>query len=38
VGLIPRDALDRTAAYFPKLENFSEAKILEFQIDQCFGE
>ncbi|HJY31115.1 MAG TPA: glutamate formimidoyltransferase [Pyrinomonadaceae bacterium] len=38
VGLIPRDALDRTAAYFPKLENFSEAKILELQIDQCFGE
>ena len=36
VGLIPQDALDRTAAYFPKLENFSDAKILEHQIDQCF--
>ena len=35
VGLVPRDALDRNAAYFPKLENFSEAKILEHQIDQC---
>src|SRR5215216_1129187 len=38
VGLIPRDALDRNAAYFKKLENFSEAKILEHQIDQCSGE
>jgi glutamate formiminotransferase len=36
VGLIPRDALDRNAAYFPKLENFSDAKILEHQIDQCW--
>jgi len=35
VGLIPRDSLDRNAAYFTKLENFSEAKILEHQIDQC---
>ncbi|HJU92553.1 MAG TPA: glutamate formimidoyltransferase [Pyrinomonadaceae bacterium] len=35
VGLIPRNALDREAAYFRKLENFSEAKILEHQIDQC---
>jgi glutamate formiminotransferase len=35
VGLVPRDALDRNAAYFSKLENFSEAKILEHQIDQC---
>lgn len=35
VGLVPRDALDREAAYFGKLENFSEAKILEHQIDQC---
>jgi glutamate formiminotransferase len=35
VGLVPRDALDRNAAYFTKLENFSEAKILEHQIDQC---
>lgn len=38
VGLIPRDALDRNAAYFNKLENFSEAKILEHQIDQCASE
>ena len=35
VGLVPRDALDRDAAYFQKLENFSESKILEHQIDQC---
>lgn len=35
VGLVPRDALDRNAAYFTKLENFSDAKILEHQIDQC---
>lgn len=35
VGLVPRNALDRNAAYFTKLENFSDAKILEHQIDQC---
>ncbi len=35
VGLVPRNALDREAAYFSKLENFSEAKILEHQIDRC---
>lgn len=35
VGLVPRNALDRNAAYFTKLENFSEARILEHQIDQC---
>ena len=35
VGLIPRNALDRDAAYFSKLQNFSEAKILEHQIDLC---
>lgn len=35
VGLVPRDAVDRNAAYFTKLEDFSEAKILEHQIDQC---
>ena len=35
VGLVPRDALDREAAYFRKLENFTEAKILEHQIAQC---
>lgn len=35
VGLVPRAALDREAAYFSKLEDFSEAKILEHQIDLC---
>jgi glutamate formiminotransferase len=35
VGLVPRNALDREAAYFRKLENFSESKILEHQIEQC---
>ena len=35
VGLIPRNSLDREAAYFKKLENFSESKILEHQINQC---
>ena len=35
VGLIPQTALDRNASYFTKLENFSESKILEHQIDQC---
>ena len=35
VGLVPRNALDREGEYFRKLENFSEAKILEHQIDQC---
>jgi glutamate formiminotransferase len=29
VGLVPRAALDRNAAYFPLLENFSEIMILE---------
>lgn len=36
VGLVPRDALDREAEYFRKLENFSEATILENQIDGCY--
>lgn len=35
VGLIPQNALDREATYFSKLGNFSEAKILEHQIDLC---
>ena len=35
VGLIPRNALDREAAYFSRLENFSESKILEHQIASC---
>jgi len=36
VGLVPRNALDRDAEYFSKLENFSEATILENQIEKCF--
>src|ERR1700752_782475 len=35
VGLVPRNALNREAEYFSKLENFSEAKILENQIANC---
>jgi glutamate formiminotransferase len=35
VGLVPRNALDREAAYFTRLEDFSEAKILEHQIAKC---
>jgi glutamate formiminotransferase len=35
VGLLPRAALNRDAEYFRKLENFSEAKILENQIANC---
>ena len=35
VGLVPRAALNRDAAYFSKLENFSESKILENQIAEC---
>ena len=37
VGLIPRAALDREAAYFSKLENSSESKILEHQIANCLS-
>ncbi|HET6972819.1 MAG TPA: glutamate formimidoyltransferase [Pyrinomonadaceae bacterium] len=37
VGLVPRNALDRNAAYFSKLENFSESKILEHQIREICG-
>jgi len=36
VGLVPRNALDRDAQYFRKLENFSEATILENQIEKCY--
>ena len=36
VGLVPRDALDREAEYFRKLENFSEETILENQIAKCY--
>jgi len=35
VGLVPEKALDREAAYFEKLENFSDGKILEVRIAQC---
>lgn len=35
VGLAPRNALDREAEYFRKLENFSESTILENRIDNC---
>ena len=35
VGLVPRAALNRAAAYFSKLQDFSEAKILEHQIERC---
>jgi glutamate formiminotransferase len=34
VGLVPEVALDRKATYFSKLANFSESKILEYQIAQ----
>jgi glutamate formiminotransferase len=37
VGLVPRNALDRKAEFFAKLENFSEEKILENQIAKCFA-
>ena len=37
VGLVPRNALDREAEYFSKLENFSEATILENQIEKCYS-
>lgn len=36
VGLVPRNALDREAEYFAKLESFSEDTILENQIAKCF--
>jgi len=36
VGLVPRNALDREAEYFEKLESFSESTILENQIERCF--
>jgi glutamate formiminotransferase len=35
VGLVPQDALDRQAEYFPKLENFNEGLILENRIAEC---
>jgi glutamate formiminotransferase/glutamate formiminotransferase/formiminotetrahydrofolate cyclodeaminase len=33
VGLLPRTALDRSAAYFPLLENFRETLVLETLLD-----
>lgn len=33
VGLLPRAALDRSAAYFPLLENFRETLVLEALLD-----
>lgn len=35
VGLVPRDALDPTAEYFAKLENFHDGLILENRIAEC---
>lgn len=35
VGLVPSDALDRGAEYFSKLDNFSEATILENRLANC---
>lgn len=35
VGLVPEKALDRSAGYFGKLENFSEDKILENRLRAC---
>jgi len=35
VGLVPRNALERSAEYFEKLENFSEDKILENRLRAC---
>ena len=35
VGLVPEKALDVSAEYFQKLENFSEDKILEHRIKIC---
>ena len=35
VGLVPSEALDRDAEYFSKLDNFSEATILENRIANC---
>ena len=37
VGLVPEAALDRNASYFSKLVDFSESKILEYQIARLCG-
>jgi glutamate formiminotransferase len=35
VGLVPEKALDQSAEYFQKLENFSEDKVLEHRLRIC---
>ena len=35
VGLVPQNAIDRSAEYFQKFENFSEDKILENRLRIC---
>ena len=35
VGLVPEKALDKSAEYFQKLENFSEGKIFEHRLRIC---
>jgi len=35
VGHLPRAALDRGAAYFPRLENFREEVVLESLLESC---
>jgi glutamate formiminotransferase len=37
VGLVPERALDETADYFLKLENFSEDKVLEHRLQARTG-
>lgn len=36
VGLVPANALDTTAEYFQKLEEFSDDKILETRLRSCY--
>ncbi len=36
VGLVPEDALDKTAEYFEKFEDFSADKILEHRLKSCY--
>jgi glutamate formiminotransferase len=37
VGLVPEKALDKSAEYFQKLEDFSEDKVLEYRLAVCQG-
>jgi glutamate formiminotransferase len=37
VGLVPEKALDKSAEYFQKLENFSDDKIFEHRLRACKG-